>query len=300
MFSILTTTYNSEELIHRVYESLLSQTYKEFEWIISDDGSTDNTEQLVEKWQQTSQFPIIYHKMEKNQGKAYAINSGITLCTQPITINADADDTFVSNTLYDLKLIWDTINNSTNPNKIGAVWTLVQDESGKLIGEKWPKNFWQVSFQERVLDRKENIAGEKWHSWRTEVLLKHKKYTNTNSRISPSISWNRINKHYDFLCVNLIHRTYFSNPTGITQQKKTKLKVLKRIYYSAYYELATPTISQILRSNYYRNMSYSYFRARLKYKDEDAKLSGTKLFSVTLIFLFKLPLKILEKARSSS
>ena len=43
MFSILTTTYNTGHFLHRVYESLLDQTFKEFEWIIVDDGSTDNT-----------------------------------------------------------------------------------------------------------------------------------------------------------------------------------------------------------------------------------------------------------------
>ncbi|MEJ1222360.1 glycosyltransferase family 2 protein [Sediminicola sp. 1XM1-17] len=295
MFSILTTTYNSAHLIHRVYDSLIAQTYQNFEWIISDDGSSDETQEIVDAWKLNCKFDIIYHKMSKNQGKAYALNAGIDLCTRPITINADADDTFAPNTLQDLKLIWETIERSENSDKIGAVWTIVQDEEGKLIGEPWPKNFWQVGFKERVLKRKKNVAGEKWHSWRTSVLKKYKKYTNPNSRVSPSVSWNRINKDYDFLCVNIIHRTYFSNPHGLTQQKKSKLKVMKRIYYSAYYELEPLNILQILSANYYRNMAFSYFRSRLTYQDNGTKLSGSKLFVIFLIFLFSLPLKLIKK-----
>ena len=295
MFSILTTTYNSAHLIHRVYESLMAQTYQDFEWVISDDGSSDNTEEVVEIWKKNSDFKIIYHKMPKNLGKAYAINAGVELCGRPITINADADDTFGANTLQDLKLIWKAIERSENSDKIGAVWTIVQDEEGKLIGEPWPKNFWQVGFKERVLQRKKNVAGEKWHSWRTGVLKKYKKYTNPNSRVSPSVSWNRINKDYDFLCVNIIHRTYFSNPHGLTQQKKSKSKVIKRVYYSAFYELESATLLQILSARYYRNMAFSYFRARLLYQDIETKLSGLKLFLVFSIFLFSLPLKVIKK-----
>ncbi|WP_116772115.1 glycosyltransferase family 2 protein [Maribacter litoralis] len=295
MFSILTTTYNSANLIHRVYESLVSQTFQDFEWIVSDDGSSDNTEEIVKGWKKNSSFKIVYHKMETNQGKAYALNAGVDLCNRPITINADADDTFAPNTLYDLKVIWDMIDHTANSEKIGAVWTLVQDENNNLIGEPWPKNFWQVSFKERVLNRKLNIAGEKWHSWRTQVLKKHKKYTNPNSRISPSVSWNRINKHYDFLCVNIIHRTYYSNPDGITQQKKSKIRILKRVYYSAYYELNSASFSEIINANYYRDKAYSYVRARWAYKDNKLKLSGLKLILVFFIFLLKLTSKVINR-----
>lgn len=292
MFSILTTTYNSGHLIHRVYDSLNNQTFTDFEWIISDDGSTDRTEEIVKKWQDESNFKIHFHKMPKNQGKAYALNAGVDLCKKPITINADADDTFSSNTLEDLKQIWDSIDKSKEAEKIGAVWTIVQDEDGNLIGEPWPKNFWQVSFYERVLKRKRNIAGEKWHSWRTHVLQANKKFTNPNSRVSPSISWNRINKKYDFLCVNIVHRTYFKNLDGISLQKKSKLKIIKRLYYSACYELQSASLSDILRYPYYRLQAFNYIKALFNYSDKDTKISGIKLVVLLLIFLWAVPIKL--------
>ncbi|TDS13440.1 glycosyltransferase involved in cell wall biosynthesis [Maribacter caenipelagi] len=295
MFSILTTTYNCENLIHRVYESLNSQTYLDFEWIVIDDASTDNTEELINLWKSKSNIEIIYYKMPRNQGKASCINYGIDLCKRPITINADADDTFSESTLSDLKHLWDVIDRGINPEKIGSIWTLTKDEQNNLIGEKWPKNFWQVGFNERVLLRKKNIEGEKWHSWRTDVLRKYKKYTNPNSRVSPSISWNRINKDYDFLCVNLIHRTYFHNSEGISHQKKSQLKILKRVYYSSFFEINDGKIKDILKYNYYQEMAFSYIRSSLKYTDKKLRLRGLKKIIVLILFLYKLPKHLLMK-----
>ena len=232
--------------------------------------------------------------MPVNQGKAYAVNAGVDICTQPITLIADGDDTFSSNTLDDLHIIWNSIDLTENGRIIGAVWTLVQDEQGKLIGELYPKNFWQVSFKERVLDRKKPISGEKWHSWRTNVLQEHRKYTNPNSRVSPSVSWNRINKYYDFLCVNIVHRTYWHNTEGLTHQKKSKLKVMKRTYYSAYFELEEVSNKQILGKSYLRNMAYNYTKAIISYKDQELKLRRTKFFIVifaAIVFLTKKQIK---------
>ena len=62
-FTLFTATYNREKTLNRVYDSLLSQTYKNFEWVIGDDGSEDNTELLVSSWQKISPFPIRYFRI---------------------------------------------------------------------------------------------------------------------------------------------------------------------------------------------------------------------------------------------
>ena len=56
-FTIFTPTYNRAHTLDRVYKSLLSQTFTEFEWVIVDDGSTDNTEKIVEKWKNLATIP---------------------------------------------------------------------------------------------------------------------------------------------------------------------------------------------------------------------------------------------------
>src|SRR5258707_3990522 len=76
VFTVFTPTFNRSLTLRRVYESLRLQTFRDFEWLIVDDGSTDGTGELVEKWQTESGFPIRYIYQE-NQGKPVAFNRGV-------------------------------------------------------------------------------------------------------------------------------------------------------------------------------------------------------------------------------
>ncbi|MDE7254859.1 MAG: glycosyltransferase [Helicobacter sp.] len=60
IFSIITPTFNRAHTLHRVYASLVTQTFTDFEWIIIDDGSTDNTREQVMQWQKAVSFCIHY------------------------------------------------------------------------------------------------------------------------------------------------------------------------------------------------------------------------------------------------
>ena len=50
-FAVFTPTYNRSHTLHRVYESLVAQTYSDFEWLVIDDGSADDTRSCIEAWQ---------------------------------------------------------------------------------------------------------------------------------------------------------------------------------------------------------------------------------------------------------
>ena len=76
--SVCTATYNFSKYLHRVYESLQKQTYNDFEWIIVDDASEDNTEELVHRWIHNNDFfKINYIKLRENRGKMHATNQGV-------------------------------------------------------------------------------------------------------------------------------------------------------------------------------------------------------------------------------
>ncbi|MCE2923619.1 MAG: glycosyltransferase family 2 protein, partial [Roseomonas sp.] len=60
LFTVFTPSYNRAHTIHRVYESLQQQTFRDFEWLVVDDGSTDNTKSIVEAWKKEAPFPIRY------------------------------------------------------------------------------------------------------------------------------------------------------------------------------------------------------------------------------------------------
>lgn len=92
MLTIFTPTYNRENTLPRLYESLKAQTCKDFEWLVIDDGSSDGTSLLLEGWQaEDNGFPIIYTRVE-NGGKLRALNRGIQMAHGEYFLILDSDD----------------------------------------------------------------------------------------------------------------------------------------------------------------------------------------------------------------
>lgn len=92
MLTILTPAYNRGYILQNAYESLCRQTITDFEWVVVDDGSSDNTEELVRQWQkETTAFPIVYEKQE-NGGKHRAVNRGVALARGDYILILDSDD----------------------------------------------------------------------------------------------------------------------------------------------------------------------------------------------------------------
>lgn len=90
--TIHTATYNRAYILPVAYESLKKQTNKDFEWIITDDGSTDTTEKLVRQWMaEDPGFPIVYNKLS-HVGIPRALNSGVCLANTPWFMMLDSDD----------------------------------------------------------------------------------------------------------------------------------------------------------------------------------------------------------------
>lgn len=89
--TILTPTYNRRGGVKALWESLRNQTIKDFEWLVVDDGSTDNTKGLIEQLKSESDFPIRYI-YKSNGGKHTALNVGIKKIESELTFIVDSDD----------------------------------------------------------------------------------------------------------------------------------------------------------------------------------------------------------------
>lgn len=89
---IFTPTYNRAYCLSDLFESLCRQTTMRFEWLIVDDGSTDNTQELVNSFQTKGKFPITYIKQD-NGGKQRAFNTGVQRCKSELFMCVDSDDT---------------------------------------------------------------------------------------------------------------------------------------------------------------------------------------------------------------
>lgn len=117
--TIFTPTYNRAYTLGRLYDSIRRQKGCEFEWVIVDDGSIDNTEELVRQWmeQDANPFDIRYFKQE-NSGKHVAWNKGLHEAKGDIFLPVDSDDRLVPSALQSVLRMVGTVSPS---DKIIAV-----------------------------------------------------------------------------------------------------------------------------------------------------------------------------------
>src|SRR5947209_20534442 len=107
LFTVFTPTYNRRHCLNRVYESLLAQTFRDFEWLIIDDGSNDDTASLVQQWQNEAAIRIRY-ELQPNQGKHVAFNRAVQLAAGECLVPLDSDDRCVPIALERLNQRWDS------------------------------------------------------------------------------------------------------------------------------------------------------------------------------------------------
>lgn len=113
LLTIFTPTYNRANTLVRLYDSLLAQTSDDFIWLIVDDGSTDNTEEIVKSWIVDNIIKIQYFK-QSNQGKSMAHNKGVDLTKTELFVCVDSDDYLDVNAVEDIILKWkDAKKNNT-------------------------------------------------------------------------------------------------------------------------------------------------------------------------------------------
>ena len=185
--TVFTPTYNRGYLLERLYQSLKKQTITDFEWIIVDDGSTDDTEKIVAKWlNDKSNFPIYYYKKE-NGGKHTAINYGIKHAKGKMFFIVDSDDYLTSNAIEDIFECEKTI---ADLEKFAGISCCKYYENDALIGTFPNKKYIDATNLER---KKYNLNGDKAEVYYTKVLKKYKFPEYKGEKfLSECIVWNKI------------------------------------------------------------------------------------------------------------
>ncbi len=198
-YTIFTPTFNRRHTLPAVFESLLAQTYKDFEWIIVDDGSTDATGELVASWQKRAWFPIRY-LYQQNSGKHIAINVGIGEARGELFLTLDSDDRCVPTALARLKYYWDTIPKDQREG-FSAVTALCMDEGGQIVGDRFPVNVLDSDPLETQYRYK--LKGDKWGFQRTDVFRQFPFLSDSGfSFMLEGIVWNAIARRYKTRFIN--------------------------------------------------------------------------------------------------
>jgi glycosyltransferase involved in cell wall biosynthesis len=204
-FTVFTPTFNRARTLFRVYESLQAQTFRDFEWLIVDDGSTDDTKQLVETWQASANFPIRYI-YQQNQGKPAASNLSVQEAHGEFLLALDSDDACMPQALERFKYHWDTIP-ANQKDSFSAVTVLCEDQHGNLVGDRYPSDVLDSDSIE--IQFKYGVKGEKWGFQRTDILRQFLFPIVPNAKfIAESIVWMAISRKYKTRFVNEILRVY--------------------------------------------------------------------------------------------
>lgn len=165
MITVFTPTYNRAHLLPGLYNSLKGQTCRDFEWVIVDDGSTDDTEMLVKNWLSQADFSICYIKKE-NGGKQRAVNLGVQNAKGEYFFIVDSDDILPENALAAVLKWFGTITHMENFAGVAGLKGYKKDE---MVGESFEGEYIDATSLERG---KYNIKGDKAEVFYTDILRK--------------------------------------------------------------------------------------------------------------------------------
>jgi glycosyltransferase involved in cell wall biosynthesis len=219
-FTVFTATYNRAHTLGRVYESLRAQTYRDFEWLIVDDGSDDDTRRLVGKWCALAEFPIRYIYQE-NQGKHVAHNRAVSEACGEFLLPLDSDDACIPRALERLKYHWDTIPNEQRERFCG-VTALCQDQRGSLVGSRFPRDVLDSDSLE--CHYKYHVQGEKWGFQRISVL---RRFPMPGPEVGSScmpegLIWWKIAREYRTRYVNEVLRVYHLGEATLSRPRRAR------------------------------------------------------------------------------
>lgn len=191
--TVFTPVYNRGYCIKNVYDSLVKQSFRDFEWLVINDGSTDNTDEVIKECIDENKINIRYF-IKNNGGQHRALNDAIQTALGELLMIVDSDDDLTEDALE-----WIVFYEKNISIKKGfaGVSGLRCHRDGRIIGLQWPdksKKYIDLTNIERY--KKKMLLGDKAEAYYTEVLKLFypiPEFENEND-VEKGVLWNRIAK----------------------------------------------------------------------------------------------------------
>ena len=219
--TIFTPTYNRSNTLKKCYSSLVNQTSKDFIWMIIDDGSTDETERIVNDWISDCKIDIEYIYKE-NGGKADTINRSLLECKTELWLCLDSDDYLTASAVESIISNYDTIKNDNNVCGLIALRTApdgnVMNNQKRIPSELKYTTLYHIRYEL-------NIETEYVCVYKSQVIKKYPYPILNNEKFMPlSYVYDQIDVDYQYLVVQekLMISEYFED--GITRNKNELIK----------------------------------------------------------------------------
>ncbi|NMO96637.1 glycosyltransferase family 2 protein [Paenibacillus lemnae] len=197
--TVFTPCYNRAYILGTLYESLKKQIHPSFLWLIVDDGSTDDTEELVQGWIAENLIEIQYYKQE-NGGKQRAHNKGVQLCDTELFICVDSDDYLTEDAVDTLIRVWDRIGSK---REISGIAALRGTDRHTPIGTAMPRHIQASRLSD--LYHVHGFRGDTALLFRTEILKEFPFYVFEGEKfIGESYVYLQIDQHYSLYILDEI------------------------------------------------------------------------------------------------
>lgn len=196
--TILTPAYNREAGVAALWKSLQNQTDHHFEWLIVDDGSTDNTRDLVKKLQPESDFPIRYIYKD-NGGKHTALNVGINTIKSDLTFIVDSDDTLTPDAI---EVVLRYHNKYKNDKTLCGYSFLRKFPDGSINGKKFSPDELKASYIDARINADDTMA-DKAEVFRSSCLREYPFPEYKGEKfLGEDIVWIRMARKYQMVHIN--------------------------------------------------------------------------------------------------
>lgn len=211
LITVFTPTYNREHLLTRLFNSLREQTFKDFEWLIVDDGSTDNTHDVAQKFVEEGIVPIKY-VFKRNGGKHRAINEGVKHAKGELFFIVDSDDMLPPDALKRVAEVYGQIKDDRNYGGVAGVDVY---PDGRIVGSGLSAPV--IDCNSIDIRSKYHVVGDLSEVFRTDVMREFPFPEIEGEKFCPEVLvWNRIARKYKLRYFNEAIYIAEYQPEGLT------------------------------------------------------------------------------------
>lgn len=280
--TICTPTYNRASLLNRLYQSLCRQTCKDFEWLVVDDGSTDQTLELLQKFKDEKKISVRYFS-KSNGGKHTALNLGVKEAKGDLFFIADSDDYLPEDSIevvlsYGRDII--EVSKSAKSKEFGGVCGLDGFVNGQIVGTGLPIE--QLDTTAIEIRDKYAVQGDMKEVYLTSVMREFPFPEIQGECFCPeALIWNRIARKYKLRFFNRVIYMVEYQMDGITSsitRARMKSPVATMMTYSEWFDLNISFKKKI-------RMAINYWRFAFCARHRSVKISswGNFLLPVGLL-----------------
>mgnify|MGYP004459724011 FL=1 len=235
--TVFTPAYNRADLLKRCYESMCRQTNKNFIWMIIDDGSTDNTKEVVDLWMLNNNGFEIQYYYKENGGLHTAYNEAIEHIDTELCVCIDSDDYMPDNAVEIILDFWEKNGSNEYAGIVGLDYTIDNHVIGDLLPDKK-----SVNLIDLLIGKYHIHNGDRTNVVRTELYKKVAPMISfeREKNFSPHYMHLQISKRYDFLVLNknlryveyqadgmsnTIFKQYLNSPNSFIETRKLYLSL---------------------------------------------------------------------------